>query len=108
MKNFTFNREGRLWYIDLPEYPGDKKDLLMVAGADKLLDKLSNGKPTVSLTISEDEPVESGFEKMKKIMNTPPFGGAMYSTKYWPIWLCKVTSFIYDGRMPDVLYYKVS
>lgn len=107
MKTFIFNREGRLWYIDLPEWTGDKKDLLMVAGADKLLDKLSGGKPTIRLTISEDTPTEMGFEKIKKIMNTPPFGGAMYSTKYWPIWLCKVVEFIY-GRMPEVLYYKVS
>lgn len=107
MKTFTFYKEGRLWYIDLPEWTGDKKDLLMVAGADKLMDKLSNGGRTVSLTISEDDPLESGFDKMKKIMNTPPFGGAMYSTKYWPIWLCKVTAFIFNGKMPEVLYYKV-
>lgn len=107
MKTFTFNKEGNLWYVDLPEWKGDKKDLLMVMGADKLMDKLSNGKPTVSLIISQDEPAEEGFDKMKKIMNTPPFGGAMYSTKYWPIWLCKVTSWIY-GDMPEVLYYKVA
>lgn len=108
MKNLKFNKEENLWYIDLPEWTGHKKDLLMVAGADKLLDKLAGDKNTVTLMVSEDKPVDPGFDKLTKLMNTPLFGGATYLSKYWPVWLCKVTEFIYNGRMPDVLYYKVS
>lgn len=108
MKNLRFNKEDGLWYIDLPEWTGDKSALRMVAGADKLLDKLSNKKDSVILMVSEDRPNEIGFEKLKKLMNTPVVGGATYVSKYFPIWLCNVTRFIYGGRMPDTLYYKVA
>lgn len=108
MKTLRFIKEGKLWYIDLPGWTGDKSALLMVAGADKLLDRLSIGQNTVSLLVSETQPEEKGFEKMTKMVETPVFGGAVYLTSYWPIWLCKVTEFIYDGKMPEVLYYKVA
>lgn len=103
MKTLTFNKEGRQWFIDLPEWTGDKLDLLMVAGADKLLDKLSDGKRSVTLNVCEDKPDEEGFDKLTKLMNTPLVGGATYLIGYFPIWLCKVTEFIYDGRMPNTL-----
>lgn len=108
MKTLKFNKEKGQWFIDLPEWTGDKLDLLMVAGADKLLDKLADKKDSVTLIVSENEPIESGFEKLKKLMNTPIVGGATYISKYFPIWLCDVTRFIYDGRMPNNLYYKVA
>jgi len=108
MKKLKFNKEGKEWYIDLPEWTGDKLDLLMVAGADKMLDILSENKNSVTLSVSEEEQIESGFEKIEKLMETPLTGGATYTSKYFPIWLCDVVRFVYDGRMPDVLYYKVA
>lgn len=107
MKTFKFNKEGSLWYIDLPEWKGDKKDLLMVAGADKLLDRFAHGHKSVNMTVSEENPMDESFEKMTKMVETPPFGGAVYLTKHWPIWLCKVTEFIF-GKMPNTLYYKIT
>lgn len=107
MKEIKFNKEGKAWYVDLPDWKGPKQALLMVAGADKLLDKLCENKNSVTLIIREEDPKEEGYEKITKIMETPFVGGATYWTKYWPIWLCKVVEFIY-GRMPEVLYYKVS
>lgn len=107
MKTLKFNKEGNAWYIDLPEWTGPKSALLMVAGADALLDKLSEGKGTISLLVSEYNPIDSTFEKMTKMVNTPVIGGSVYLTKYWPIWLCQVTEHIY-GKMPDVLWYKVA
>lgn len=38
MKELTFVKEDKLWYVSLPDYPGYKEDLLMVAGADDLLE----------------------------------------------------------------------
>ena len=108
MKKLKFNKENQQWFIDLPEWTGDKLDLLMVAGADKMLDMLSNNKNSVTLMVSEEEPTESGFEKIEKITETPLTGGATYSSKYFPIWLCDVVRFVYEGRMPNTLYYKVS
>lgn len=108
MKTLKFNKEDNGgWFIDLPEWTGDKADLAMVAGADKLLDKLSDNKKCVTLLVSEEKPEEEGFEKLTKIMNTPFVGGATYISKYFPVWLCDVTRFVYDGRMPNNLYYKV-
>lgn len=108
MKTLKFNREGKLWYIDLPEWTGPQSALLMVAGADKLLDRLCRENNTVSLLVSEEDPKSPGFEKMSKMIETPLVGGAVYLTSYWPIWLCEVTRYVYDGKMPDVLYYKVA
>lgn len=108
MKTLKFNKEGNLWYIDLPEWTGPKSALLMVAGADKLLDRLAIEEKTISLLVSEAEPEEKGFEKISKMVETPIVGGAVYLTSYWPIWLCEVTRAVYDGRLPDLLYYKVA
>ena len=43
-QNLKFNKEGKLWYIDLPQWTGTKAELEMVAGADKLLDALNTNK----------------------------------------------------------------
>lgn len=37
--NFVYVPEDRLWYIDMP-WPGDRYNLAMVAGSDKMLDRL--------------------------------------------------------------------
>lgn len=108
MKKLKFNKEEGLWYIDLPEWTGEKSALRMVAGADKLLDKLSDKRDTVILDVSEEEPKEEGFERLKWLMNTPFVGGATYTSKYFPVWLCDVVKFVYDGRFPKNLYYKVA
>ena len=52
MKNYTFNKENGSWYIDLPNWEGTKAELQMVAGADTLLDKLSNQGTSVNVTMS--------------------------------------------------------
>ena len=38
---FVYEPDDNLWYIDMP-WPGDRYNLAMVAGADRLLDHLSN------------------------------------------------------------------
>lgn len=106
-KELTFNKEETGWYLYLPNWREEKSALRMVAGAEKLLDKLSDKKKTVTLFVSEEEPTEAGFEKITKMAELPLVGGATYWTSYWPIWICNVARFIYDGEMPDVLYYKV-
>lgn len=111
MKKFKFNKEDNLWYIDLSDYEHSfsKQELLMVAGADKLLSNLADGKDSVTLLVSEEEPTEEGFEKLKWLMNTLLTGGALYTGNFFlPIWLCDVTKFLYSGKMPKVLYYKVT
>jgi hypothetical protein len=106
MKKLKFKKEGKQWYIDLPEWEGDKADLEMVAGADTLLDILSNNNDTVSIEVSE-EPIENAI-KLKKLHHI--YGGADYKIENCPgvdrAWLCKVTKFVYGGYMPNYLFIK--
>ena len=106
MKNLTFNKEDKKWYIYLPEWEGDKAELEMVAGADKLLDVLSADKDTVTIEVSE-EPLEDAI-KLKKLHHL--YGGADYKVENCPgvdrAWLCKVTKFVYGGYMPNRLFIK--
>lgn len=45
---FVYEPGDNLWYIDMP-WPGDRYNLAMVAGADKLLDRLSSNDRTPGL-----------------------------------------------------------
>src|ERR1041385_9193711 len=53
-RRFKFYREINDWFVDLPEWEGDKTDLQMVAGADSMLDIISQGEDSVWLTISTE------------------------------------------------------
>jgi hypothetical protein len=106
METLKFNKEGKLWYIDLPEWTGHKSDLLMVAGADTFLDVLdSKNENTVSLEVSQSK-FEGSNIKLTKLL--PVYGGATYFVKSKVfksvIWLCKVTKFVFDGKLPKTLY----
>lgn len=103
MTQYTFHNEGGQWYIDLPEWRGPKGDLAMVAGADKLLDRLSEGRPAITLTL-DTEPFD-GCDVLTKVVNTPFIGGATYRHNNKLLWLCKVTSFVF-GYMPKKIYFK--
>lgn len=106
MKNLKFKKEKQKWYIDLPEWTGSKEDLEMVAGADKVLDYLSNKGETVETVVSE-EPIEDSIVLTKK---WDIYGGADYDVDNCPnvynAWLCKVTKFVYDGNLPEKLFIK--
>ena len=107
MKNLKFKKEkDNKWYIDLPEWTGDKADLEMVAGADRLLDYLSNSESKVDTLVSE-EPLDDSITLTKR-WNI--YGGADYKVTNCPdvdtAWLCKVTKFVYDGNLPQKLFIK--
>lgn len=106
MKNYTFNKELGLWYIDLPNWTGTKSELRMVGGADTLLDHLSNNGKTVDVMLSIDEESPTGFETLKRIVRTPP-NGCMYHLGFAPVWLCDVTKFVFDGIFPKRIHFKV-
>jgi hypothetical protein len=110
MKNYTFNKEQGRWYIVLPTWTGTKAELQMVAGADTLLDHLSNNGDTVDVTISTDNLLlskETGFQTLKRIIQTPP-NGCMYHLGMKPVWLCDVTKFVFDGEFPKRIHFKVN
>ncbi len=98
-RKLTFNKEGNVWYIDLPSWPGPKHALSMVAGADDLLDYASKGKDTVTVdvTTSSDE-IEGEGIRMDRI-DASLTGGATYKTNIPSVptaWLCPVTLFVFQ------------
>jgi hypothetical protein len=107
---YKFNKEGGSWYIVLPDYPGPKADLQMVAGADTMLDVMAQGKESVELLVSET-PV-SFFDELVKLDKNDLGSGAYYNLQNYQgqelnheMWLCDVTKFIF-GDFPPRLFIK--
>lgn len=108
--NYDFYKEDGKWYIDYPEYianGGKKADLLMVAGADTMLENLSDGK-RISLTFSAS-PMSHASIKLTKILQDP--WGATYKSNRKEIsrfvWLCNVTR-VLMGTHPKEIYIYVN
>lgn len=124
----TFNKEQGTWYIDLPEYLeaglGEKGNLMMVAGADTMLDILCNiygkrGSITLQIdTESFDGGVilleKEGMGKDQALLEQ--YGhpqvdeGGYYRWEVYnnlSVWLCPVTKYVFDGEYPDKIYAKV-
>lgn len=105
-KILKFNKEDGLWYIDLPDYPGKKEDLRMVAGADTFLDVLDkDNENTISVIVNTKEFNEYNI-KLKRLFKI--YGGATYYVKSetfkGPIWLCAVTKYVFNNVLPKRLY----
>ncbi len=60
MRTFRFYKDEIGWFVDLPEWTGEKWELQMVAGADLFLEMINSGDDEyqVYLTLS-DEPFEN-------------------------------------------------
>jgi hypothetical protein len=104
---FTFNKEPHgTWYIDLPDYPGPKGNLAMVAGADDMLDFLAKGKSRVVVAMSE-QPF-NGALALHRVKVGEPGGGAYYKPDnhvIQSVWLCDVTLFAL-GKFPEHIYFR--
>lgn len=126
-----FYREDGRWYIDLPEFIelglGNKNNLLMVDGADTLLDILAGNKPNKSADGTEvnvifgNEPFDGHTHTLnKKVMgknqslldylgHAPVDYGAYYDVKELDghqVWLCPVTEYVFGGGYPETIYLK--
>lgn len=103
-----FCKEGKKWYIDLPEWTGRKSALQMVAGADKLLDLMANGENVVNIYVDEENFVNAEhLILIKKCW----WNGADYKIETYEgkdinlkVWLCDVTKHVL-GRFPKDVYF---
>ena len=106
-RRFCFYKEPHgTWYIDLPEYPGPKGDLAMVAGADDMLDYLAKGGKQVEVEMSE-LPFD-GALVLDLVRIGEPGGGAYYKPVNYSIqsvWLCDVTIFALQ-KFPEKIYFR--
>jgi hypothetical protein len=124
-----FYKERDIWYIDLPEFLeeglGSKANLMMVDGADTLLDILSNNGSEITLEIS-DKAFPEGItlleldrtgknqELLDAVGHAPVANGAYYNTLLinnnkitMSVWLCPVTEYVFDGYYPQNIYVKI-
>lgn len=110
VRDFTFYQDpDSRWYVELPEWPGSKADLEMVAGADTMLEYMAEGTGKVKASISEIE--IPGFDKLTLQFETPEIGGGYYHLKTHQgidinldLWLCDVTKFVFGGYLPKTIY----
>lgn len=115
MRTFKFYKENNKWYVDLPEWNGDKSDLEMVVGADDFLDILSEHKEEVNITVSTEyfdgsRVLESLEGKEQETMDLG--GGNWYEIRNYSeeqsnhvIWLCDVTKFVF-GKFPSKIFFR--
>lgn len=109
---YRFYKEGTNWYVDLPGWTGAKSDLLMIGGADIMLDIMSNNGLEVHTHISEQE--FPGADKLQFTSLAEDIGeGAYYNLAEYEgavlnlsVFLCDVTLFVL-GKFPEVIYIKV-
>ena len=119
-----FYKENGIWYIDLPEFLeaglGTKANLMMVSGADTLLDILSKNTDEVTVKFSNQK--FEGYNERLSIKNfgldkdyldeighAPVDYGAYYKTTYntgFDVWLCPVTMYVCEGGYPEYIYIK--
>lgn len=116
-ENFTFikNEHGE-WFINLPEYPGPKEDLQMVAGADTFLEIISNEKDEVNVKFTNNEfkgAEQLYFTELGRVEGFEMGTGAWYEIKSYEgvdnefrMWLCDVTKFVFN-EFPRVIYFQM-
>jgi len=102
MRTFKFYKENNRWYIDLPEWEGQKSELEMVVGADEFLDIVSENGEEVLINISTE--FFFGCSKLR-LTHIDPSEGAWYqSDTYHRMWLCDVTKFVF-GDFPETIFF---
>jgi hypothetical protein len=110
----TFEKEkDGCWYIVLPEWTESHASLMMVGGADTLLDFLSDGYCKVSLQVrdwwSGEDCLPVVYISERKPKGEDTFGGDYLVTGLeYKIWLCNVTKYVFGGFFPPKLYIRVS
>ena len=109
IKEITFTQDpDSRWYVDLPEWTGTRADLEMIAGADDMLNYMSEGEGKVRVLFTT-EPQEN-FDTLELKYETPDIGGGYYHMKKYSgieinqdMWLCEVTKFVF-GELPKTIY----
>lgn len=98
------------WYADVPGWTGSIPQLEMVAGADDLLDYMSQHTQFVSVCLSLEE--KTNAVHLEKICNH--FGGADYRVVNCPdcgvqqIWLCGVNNIYWGGYSPEHIWFSLN
>ena len=105
------HEEDGCWYVDFPGWPFDHHNLMMVAGADRMCDVLSeDGKfAYIKVIPASKEEEHPGYAKLVQ-KESSLAGGSTYDVFgldgfEGDIWLCPVTLFVL-GQYPKYMYVK--
>ena len=107
---FNHEEDGQ-WYVDFPGWPFDHHNLMMVAGADRLCEYLSDDDrfAHISVVPSNKRLDKPGYACLVQGEHSLT-GGSVYQVTGLAgfereIWLCPVTLFVL-GRYPKYIYIK--
>ena len=109
---FVHDTNDGIWYIDMP-WPGDKHNLAMVAGSNKLLDYLckeeDNNYVVEDVLPRNKQEEHPGYFECQQTESSL-FGGSFYTVNGLEgfereIWICPVTLCVL-GYYPKYLYVK--
>jgi len=110
MKYNFYKKHDNRWYISLPEFNGSEEEREMVAGADIMLDIISEGSKSVDLELSLKE--KPDFNELMLVKTNSLEEGGYYILKSYKnimhnfdIWLCSVTLFVF-GKYPSKIFFK--
>lgn len=109
-KEYTADKKYFGWYVDLPDYKGNKGDLQMVSGADTLLNMLAEKKDSVWLCASETK-FQEDCECLEFMEDDMISGANYYIYKLnnvaisLDVWLCDVLKEVF-GEYPKLIYFK--
>lgn len=127
-QELSFIKQDGLWFADLPDYleaGGSFGECLMVSGADSLIDFLACGKDYITLIVSLS-PIRDNNEldydvllikKANDVEQHSDVGGASYQAiippwidsaiQFTQCWLCSVSTFVFNGKHPDIIFIKL-
>lgn len=112
VKKLQFIKLAGVWFVHIPDYPGDPGDLAMVEGADVLCDILdTNDIGYISAYVST-EPMSPEFSKYSDytldFINTTEDFGANYKLREFKldVWLCNVVTYLF-GEFPVTFYIRI-
>lgn len=112
MNAYTFVKKNGHWHIDSPEYlqqGGNTVDLTMASGADSMLNLMSAGNDSVTLTLNT-EPFDNA-DVLELLQTCQPFMEGGYYTMSlhngqpanYDMWLYDVPRFVF-GDTPNKIY----
>ncbi len=109
VKDLKFYKDpDNRWYVDLPDFPGEKAELEMVVGADTMLEIIAEGNDAVMAHFDLNS--YKGAEQLV-LQEIHEQGGATYLLKTYrgvdlnlQMWLCDVTKFVF-GNFPEIIYF---
>lgn len=109
--SFLYDPDDATWYIDIP-WPGNRHNLAMVAGSDKLLsflDKEKTNRVSLKVKISKKPLEMPGYVELFKT-SSKLTRGAYYDVHHLEgferdIWICPVTLTVL-GCYPKHIYFK--